>query len=87
MKQQVIGTLILLAATALLAGPACAGDKAGIGWQETIAVKSGKAKTLAELAKCTTPVLVSNATRNSMTNPKSRSIHAPSTELEGRRRP
>lgn len=51
MKQQVIGTLILLAATALLAGPACAGDKAGIGWQETIAVKSGKAKTLAELAK------------------------------------
>jgi len=51
MKQRVTGALVLLAATALLAGPACADGKAGIGWQETIAAKSGKAKTLAELAK------------------------------------
>lgn len=34
----------------VLVAPSFAG-KAGIGWQETIAAKSGKAKTLAELAK------------------------------------
>ncbi|ACM19700.1 cytochrome c, 5 heme-binding sites [Geotalea daltonii FRC-32] len=51
MNQCLIGTLVLLSAAALLAGPASAGGKAGIGLQETIAAKSGKAKTLAELAK------------------------------------
>ena len=51
MKQRVSDALALLAASALLAGTACAGDKAGVGWQETIVAKSGKAKTLAELAK------------------------------------
>ena len=34
----------------VLATP-CFAEKAGIGWKETIAAKSGKAKTLAELAK------------------------------------
>ncbi|ABQ24669.1 hypothetical protein Gura_0453 [Geotalea uraniireducens Rf4] len=51
MKQRVTGVLVLLAATAVLVGQAFAGGKAGIGWEETIVAKSGKAKTLAELAK------------------------------------
>lgn len=51
MQQCVSSALALLVAFALLTGPALAGNKVGIGWQETIAAKAGKAKTLAELAK------------------------------------
>ncbi|TGU74621.1 cytochrome C [Geomonas terrae] len=44
------GSLAAALLLGVLAVPAFAG-KAGIGWQDTIAAKSGKAKTMAELAK------------------------------------
>jgi len=51
MKKCVIGALAMLAVSIVLSGQAFADGKVGIGRQETIAAKSGKAKTLAELAK------------------------------------
>ncbi len=44
------GAFVAVFASVALSSPAFA-DKAGIGWQETIAAKAGKAKTMAELAK------------------------------------
>ena len=40
-----VAALVLCGASPVLA------EKAGIGWQETISAKAGKAKTMAELAK------------------------------------
>ena len=51
MKLFVTGILAMLAASIVLPGQAFADGKVGIGRQETIAAKSGKAKTIAELAK------------------------------------
>jgi glutaredoxin-related protein len=51
MKHYIAGALALLVASALPALPTLAAGKGGIGWKETIAAKSGKAKTIAELAK------------------------------------
>ena len=50
MKAVMQGALAATVLAVALASPAFA-EKAGIGWKETIAAKSGKAKTMAELAK------------------------------------
>ena len=49
-KGMIQGAFVAVFASVALSSPAFA-DKAGIGWKETIAAKSGKAKTMAELAK------------------------------------
>jgi hypothetical protein len=49
-KEIIQGAFVAAFVSVALSSPAFA-EKAGIGWKETIAAKSGKAKTMAELAK------------------------------------